>query len=48
MQEFSAALNGMDLSNFAPLVDSEAMTQGVSIARQAAISRLCLIESIDK
>jgi hypothetical protein len=44
MQEYSAALVGQDLSSFAPLVDSDARAQCVSIARQAAISRLCLIQ----
>jgi hypothetical protein len=44
MEEYSAALVGQDLSSFAPLVDSEARAQCVSIAQQAAISRLCLIQ----
>jgi hypothetical protein len=44
MQEYSAALVRLDLSSFAPLVDSEARPQCVSIVQQAAISRLCLIQ----
>jgi hypothetical protein len=44
MQEYSAALAGQDLSDFAPKVDSEARSQCASIAQQAAISRLCLIQ----
>jgi hypothetical protein len=44
MQEYSAALAGQDLSSFAPLVDGEANPQCVSIAQQAATSRLCMIQ----
>jgi hypothetical protein len=44
MQEFGAALSGQDLSNFAPLVESEARSQAVSVAQQADISRLCPIQ----
>jgi hypothetical protein len=44
LQECSAALAGQDLSDFAPKVDGEARFQCVSIAQQAAISRLCLIQ----
>jgi hypothetical protein len=44
IQEFSAALVGKDLSNFVPLVDGEAKQSAVSVAHQAAISRLCPIQ----
>jgi hypothetical protein len=44
MQEFAAALSGQNLANFAPLVDSEARPQAVSVGQQAAISRLCPIQ----
>jgi hypothetical protein len=44
MQEFSAGLIGQDLSNFTPLVDSEARSQAVSVAQQPAVSRLCPIQ----
>jgi hypothetical protein len=44
MQELSAALVGMESSSFTPLVDSEARPQCVSVAEQAAISRLCPIQ----
>jgi hypothetical protein len=44
MQEFASALAGQDLSDFAPLVDSEANHQCVSIAHQAAVSHLCMIQ----
>jgi hypothetical protein len=44
MPEFSAGLIGQGLSNFIQLVDSEARSQAVSVAQQAAVSRLCQIQ----
>jgi hypothetical protein len=44
MTEFSVALADKDLSNFVPLVDGEAKQSCVSIAQQAAISKLCPIQ----
>jgi hypothetical protein len=46
MQEFLAALVGMELSRFTPLVDSEARPACVSVVQQAAISRLCPIQDV--
>jgi hypothetical protein len=42
MGQFSAALVGMDLSNFVPPVGAEAKQSCVDMAQEAAISRLCI------
>jgi hypothetical protein len=39
MSHFAAALSPMDLSNFEPMVDSEAPDKSCRIATQAALSR---------
>jgi hypothetical protein len=44
MLEYSSALSLMNLSSFEPQVDAEAKQSSLSIAHEAAISRLCLVQ----
>jgi hypothetical protein len=44
MTQYLAALSDMGTSSFAPLVDGEAKQSHLSIAQEAAISRLCQIQ----
>jgi hypothetical protein len=44
MSHYLAALNEMDLSSFTPLIDGEAKQSHVSIAQEAAVSRLSPIQ----
>jgi hypothetical protein len=44
MKSFSAALSGLDNSDFTPQASSEAKHSQVATAEEAAISRLCPVQ----